>query len=642
MGGARYAVRLGAAVVLASFALTPSALAASSSTSSPTQIDAGAISLTIGHYGPDVIRADQSLVVSGTVSTTALNDVLGLDLVIQITTDPIQDRSLLDSWGSGALDLETREVGRASVGGAAGVPAAGSVAVSAVASPEALALPQGDWGVYGVTVTLESGSEALRQVRTFATWLDTEPTVTPLSVVVLASGSTERVDALVATGASSGVTFAVDPTFLSPETATLITASNAFLLPAGNVDVASLARGGGSDVLDRALEEAREEAPAALASLPWIAPATDLDTVTVDLAASRGATAVISVPAFSVEPPDVAGDQEGVAMGIAVREAAADGDPLLLTPDPGLSLALSTGPAGSATAPARVVAETALLAEGNTAGNPVIALAGPSWSVEASHQSATLAALLSSPWTRPIPLADAIALDQPASITLPESVPSSTDIPAATVTEAGSALRGILALAAATDEPATFSLTLQDALIRSLSFDRRSDPEARDAAIATALDDIGEVRAGVSLPGSSSLTLISASGNVPVNVRNDLDVAVTVTVVLESRSPILRVHERPEITVLPGEAQQVLIPVTAVSSGNVVVRISLNNHDGARLTPVTEVQMRIHAQWGDAFTIGIAGLALALLVAGVFRTARRGKADTRMGPSALPGDESRS
>jgi len=644
----RFVGRVGAAAFLL-FSLAPTALAANGapngsshlpSIGTSPEVDPEIPSLTIGYYGPSILREGQSLMVSGSVSTTALSPAIGLNLVMRITTSPITDRAQLSSWDAGTLDLETREVARTLVGEDSGVPAAGSVSVSASAPTNVLALPPGEWGVYGVTITLDLDGQVLQQVHTCTTWLDTDPTVTPVSVVVVASGTTERVDALVSAAANTDVTFAVDPTLLSTESAAFLSTSNVFLLPAGNLDVASLARNGSQDILDHALDESREEAPAYFSTLPWIALATDLDAATVDLAVSREASAVIVVPSFSSDSSELSGYSGDVAPGIVHREPPLDDDPLLLVPDIGLSLALSAGPERSATAPARVVAETALLSESNPAGNPVLALAEPSWSVESTQQFPTLTALLNSPWTEFLPLTGAVDLDQQAILTLPDSSPSSTDIPASTVTGAGLSLRGLLALAAATEDPQAFALPLQDALFRSLAFNRRGDPEARDTAIFTAIANIDEVRAKVSLPGSSSLNLISASGNVPVNVQNDLDVAVTVTVVLNSRSPILRIHDRPEVVVAPGSTQQVLIPVTAVSSGNVVVRVSLTNHDGTRLTPVTEVHMRIRAQWGDAFTIGIASLAFALLIGGVFRTIRRGRADTRLGPTPLPDDES--
>lgn len=88
----------------------------------------------------------------------------------------------------------------------------------------------------------------------------------------------------------------------------------------------------------------------------------------------------------------------------------------------------------------------------------------------------------------------------------------------------------------------------------------------------------------------------------------------------------------------PGASEQVLVPVTAISSGTVAVRVSLENLDGDRLTSVSEFSLRINAQWGDVFTLALASFALLLLVAGSWRTIRRGRADTRQGPSAVPDD----
>jgi hypothetical protein len=279
-----------------------------------------------------------------------------------------------------------------------------------------------------------------------------------------------------------------------------------------------------------------------------------------------------------------------------------------------------------------------LIARDNTAGNPVLVVAGPSWTIESDHQSGTLTALVESPWVRLTPIATLFDQDSQAIVDLSASVPSATDIPIALLTSAGSSLRGIDALAIATPDPPEFSELLVDSLLGSLSFDWRTGPAARDTAIKAAISAIDDVQAQVSIPGSSTLNLISKSGNVPVMVTNSLDVEVTIRVVLESRSPILRIEDSPELTLPPGSSQQVLVPVTAISSGNVLVRVSLTNLEGTRLTPLTEVSLRIHAQWGDVFTLAIAGFALFLLVVGSIRTMRRGRADTRQGPSDEPGD----
>jgi hypothetical protein len=333
----------------------------------------------------------------------------------------------------------------------------------------------------------------------------------------------------------------------------------------------------------------------------------------------------------------VTGYDGGVPPGAAVAVGSETTGPILLLPDAQLSAALARGSSESVVASARLTAETALLARDNTAGNPVLVVAGPSWAIEPDHQSGTLTALISSPWVHLTPIGTLLDLDPLSSVSLTASVPSTMDIPPSLVTSAGTSLRGIAALALATPDPIGFSEILIDSLLGVLSFDRRADPAARDASIEAAIKAIDDVGALVYLPGSSPLNLISKSGKVPVTVMNSLDVEVTVRVVLESRSPILRVEDSPELTLAPGSSQQVLVSVNAISSGNVSVRVSLANLEGTRLTPVTEFPIRIRAQWGDMFTLAMAGFALSLLVAGTIRTIRRGRADTRQGPSDEPG-----
>ena len=79
----------------------------------------------------------------------------------------------------------------------------------------------------------------------------------------------------------------------------------------------------------------------------------------------------------------------------------------------------------------------------------------------------------------------------------------------------------------------------------------------------------------------------------------------------------------------------VLIPVTAVSSANVAAFVHLTDADGHPLTPDTIVRVRVRADWGAAFTRIVGGAAILLLVGGIWRTARRGRRDTR----GTPGDE---
>lgn len=600
-----------------------------------THDDAPPVSLQLTTYGPDLLQPGRTFTITGTVDNPSLAPVDGLDLVLEVTTSHLVDRSSLAHWEAGDLDVATREVARASVGQGAGVPANGSASALLFASPESLGFAPGSTAVAGVQVRLEYRGETLSVVKSFATWFDAEATVTPVSVVVVASGSVERVDALVTAANLPAVTFAVDPTVLSRSTRGDLSLPDAYLLPAHGIDVPSLARAGGFDLLDRALTDARA-AGTLPESAPWMAVATDIDRATEELASSRGAKVVLSLPALAVEPVELSGYAGTTPPGFALSSDGLPGRPLLVYPDPFLSAALSSALPGSRTSGARIIAETALLGSENTAGNPIVVVVGPSWSVDAVGTSDTLGALFRSPWVQPVPFGEAMLTVEPAVAVLQPSVASPSDVPADLVATAGSAYRGITALADATADPQGFSSALVDGLLRMLEMDRRADPAARDEQLVATLEGIAEVREGVGVPEGSTLNLISNTGNIPVTITNDLDVEVTVVVVLESRTAILRVDDRPQVVVAPGTAAQVLIPVTAISSGNAAVRLSLTNLNGERLTPVTDVKIRIHAQWGTMVTVALGAVVALLLLVGTIRTARRGRAETRRFPPSDP------
>ncbi len=599
---------------------------------------ASSLSLDLSRLNPGVLRVADPLSIGTTVTNSGIAEVPNLSISVAITTDPIEDRTLLDSWASGDLALATREVARAPVGGRLAILPATSVGTGVSVQPGVLNFPLETSGVYGMTVTLENPEGALKTIYTFVTWLDTEPQAFPVSVIILASGSSERVDALIDTVDRPEIAYAVDPTDLSQTAVTRLSAFDTFLLPANNVDLTSFAHAGYAHLLDRALKDARSIAPTSFVSSPWLAVVPDPDQVSLDLATEHGARAILSVPAYSPWAPVLTGYEGGVPPGVAVSAVPETTGPLVLLPDPQLSTAFVAGPPDSVTTPARLTAETALLASDNTAGNPILIVGGPRWAIESDHQSGTLAALIDSPWVYLTPISTVLEYDSPALITLPTLVPSSTDIPEALLASTDASLRGIEALAAATSDPSEFSDSLVSSLLGTLSVDRRADLESRNAAIQAAVTAIDDVRALVFLPGSSPLNLISTSGNFPVTVTNDLEVEVTIKVILKSRSPILRIEDQPQMILAPGASEQVLVPVTAISSGTVAVRVSLENLDGDRLTSVSEFSLRINAQWGDVFTLALASFALLLLVAGSWRTIRRGRADTRQGPSAVPDD----
>lgn len=592
------------------------------------------LSVSVVRLSPDYLTDEDTLTVEVAVENTGSSSAAGLSVSLAMTTEPLADRTLLEPWERGELDRDTDLIAQASLGGTSGILVGNTAFANLSVSSGLLHLPEEETAVYGLVISVDGPTGRLTDIRTFVTWLDGEPNVTPISILVLGSGSTERVDALIDTITLDEVAFAIDPVVLSPVALVQLVNFDTYLLPAHNIDVDSLSRSVGSDVLDRALSQARSVAPLSLAALPWLAVAADIDQPVVTMASDHGAAGVLSLPTFSTTTPSLSGYEGGVSPGIAVVYTDGKIVPILI-PDSSLSTALVAGPPGSATSPAKVTAETALLSESNPAGTPVLAVLGPSWRIESSHQSSTLAALADSPWVELTKIST--VLDSPrASIDLPPSIASETDIPIALLASAESSLRSLDSLAQSTPDPTAFSENLADRVLSALSFDWRTDATGRNEALEQAIAAIDEVRSAVSLPGSNTLNLISKSGNVPVTVTNNLDVDLTARVVLECRSPILQIVDNPEVTLAAGSSTQVLVPVTAISNGNVVVDVSVENLDGNRLTPISRYSLRIRAAWGDLFTIIIAGLGLLLLVMGTIRTVKRGRADTRLGPSVEP------
>ncbi|MEX0914089.1 MAG: DUF6049 family protein, partial [Demequina sp.] len=173
--------------------------------------------------------------------------------------------------------------------------------------------------------------------------------------------------------------------------------------------------------------------------------------------------------------------------------------------------------------------------------------------------------------------------------------------------------------------------------LNAVSLHGRSDTEQRADTVRRVLESTQEVIDSVSITSGSALNLVAASGNVPVTIRNDLPVESTVRVAMMTSSPYIGVSEQPVVTIPPSSEVTVLVPVTAVSSANVNVSVVLRNSEGEDITTPMSMEIRVRADWGNAVTgVFTVGLVL-LLIAGLVRTIRRGRKDTRTGPGPQAG-----
>ncbi len=631
---ARIARVVAAAAILASAAASPAIAAAASPAIAATEVTAADLRIEIANYGPALLLPGSSLTVGTIIDNDSVADARDVTLVVSITTQPIPDRASLAEWQSAEWTPEVREVARRIPAGTGVVAARTTVSATAVASPAALGLGAESWAVYGVTVQLLLADDVVKESRTFATYLGTTTPVTPVAVIATTAGAPERVAAILTAASVARTSLLVDPTALArvPEASQFTTLRDVYALPAGHVDVASLARAGDTTILSLALDDSTQ-ADAAGAETSWIAVVPSLDRASVVLAQSLGAAAILVQPGASSTVPTLDGDP-GLVFPSLVD--AGPGTPVVIVPDPDLSLAIAGGRVPEALRPANVVANSALIAMANTDGQVIVASPGTSWMLNADHLSPALEALVACPWNRLVSLSSVLEGEPTAQALVPDAVTDEADIPASQVGAAANRLRDLGYLAAATSGPASVYAGPAADILAALSFESRGDPETRESTIEDALARSGDVLAAVSLPQGSDLNLISTSGGVPITVTNNLDVDVTVTVVLETRSPNLRVRERPTATVAPGTSVQVLIPVTAVSSANVSAFVHLTDGEGHRLTPDTIVHVRVRADWGTAFTAFVGGAAVLLFLGGIWRTARRGKRNTRTEPGNEP------
>jgi hypothetical protein len=148
--------------------------------------------------------------------------------------------------------------------------------------------------------------------------------------------------------------------------------------------------------------------------------------------------------------------------------------------------------------------------------------------------------------------------------------------------------------------------------------------ETIDHAIASVTDAVGAV--GLSGTG---LTLISDSGLVPLNVYNHLPSDAVFRVVMTPADSRLVVDDEPVVLVPQGVTQLVYVPVRAIASGDVSVSVQLLSESGVVLAQLENLELRIRAGWETAATGVAAGLLGLLLVTGIVRTVRRGRASSR-------------
>lgn len=609
-----------------------------------TELSTGLSSLvpTVESFGPAVLSDGRRLsvgidVVNASVVDGATAD--GLWMEMKLTRQPLGTPERVAAFHESPQEYSSRSVATAPVGVDAdentGSMGAGDTARVALGAPAAdLPLPADDWGVYGVSVYLHDSTDTVLVDAMVVTWVDTDLPTLPVSVIATASGSPARIDAIVSAANHPAVTVLVDPTAVeyNSDAQRSLIGREVYRLPAHHPDVTSLARAGDTSLLARASELSLQHPAPSLRSLPWLGVVAGLDAPTVTALREYGAVGAMVEPRYG--DADLGRESSGdIAASVAEVPIAGTSETLpVVTPHTGLSEILSSFRPTHAATPARVVAEAALLAGAAQGADGVVASAGSSWVVDGDGTSPALAALFSAPWVEAVPLSTVLSETPRELVPVPEAGDHEADIAASDLDLLNQRLQQVERLAGTTPMPSALMEPANDAVLRAVSLHGRSDPASRNANIRMALDRTSATLDSVSIATGSALNLVAASGNVPITVRNDLPVDTTVTVTVLTASPYIDVVDRPTITVPAESEATALVPVTAVSSANVNVSVELRDSEDEAVTPPQALEIRVRADWGNAAT-GVFTVALVLLlIAGLVRTIRRGRKDTRTGP----------
>lgn len=600
----------------------PALLAAPPAVTEARAATAGTVSAEITGASPAVVEATSTLRLTVALNNDTDAAVTGEEVHIRLTSAPLADQGELELFLADPSAFPRTTVATVPLGAGGRLPAGAADSVNVALPASDLALPPDSWGVYGLSVTRVRATGATTLDATVLTWADAKVPTLSVNVAATVTGTSARTEMMLAAASDPQVSLLLDPASVGSSAAV---GHEAFRIPAADVDLTSLARAGDTRLLDVALNGPVTTGEPALAALPWIAPVAVADAPTLTAAAKAGATAVLLEPRFA--SPTLPGAEGATVAQVETSE----GSVAVIQPDATLTETLGSYRTGSPTATFRLVAESALIA-GSGERDPVVIAPGQSWRLDSAVTPSSITTLLNAPWVRSVPLATVLSDTGRVDATF-ASGGAGDDLPRSDVVRLGNACDNVAVVASAAERPDELLAQHAQDVLRAVSLTSRATPRSRETLVENAIGDAAETANAISIATSSELNLIAAEGFLPITVRNALDQAVSVRVVVDSSAANLRVEGSPEATVPAGGELAVQVPFSAVSTANVDVSARVFTLDGELLAPPQTLTVRVRADWGNAATLVFSALLVLLLVGGVVRTIRRGRRDTRLGPA---------
>ena len=444
---------------------------------------------------------------------------------------------------------------------------------------------------------------------------------------------------------------------LSAALARAIHTDSLVALPWGDSDTAALAHLQQTGLIETAARRTQESAivkAGAPTSLTWLASSA-ADATTVN-ALPQPASTIIASPE-SLPPAD--------ELTYTPSGLGASGGHAVLIPEQSLSGALTgenARPTGSDQSTQSVQSaqaaeldtrqllrsNSAILARQAPALERDVVVAMPRQAASAVQPSVVrerVATLRSVSWARSQPL-DALqerAQEEVAAVNegtsrierseLPETVIDDNELSTDTLVAAGRTAGTLQSISSVLSEPAAVlgDYTDLQAVVSSASW--RADPRTRNAQVPAAEASGTNVTSSLAAVPSSTINVISSEAQLPVRITSSLSQDVTVQVYLVSNNKRLQVPRTTTVRVPAHQQAKVTVPIQAVGSGDVGLRVQVLAADGTTVGTPTTVHMRVRADWEGRGTGIVVGVLVSIVVIGTVRTVRRGRR-TAVAPAA--------
>jgi len=436
---------------------------------------------------------------------------------------------------------------------------------------------------------------------------------------------------------------------LSAAVARAIHTDSLVALPWGDSDTAALAHLQQTGLIETAARRTQESAivkAGAPTSLTWLASSA-ADATTVN-ALPQPASTIIASPE-SLPPAD--------ELTYTPSGLGASGGHAVLIPEQSLSGALTgenARPTGSDQSTQSVQSaqaaeldtrqllrsNSAILVRQAPALERDVVVAMPRQAASAVQPSVVrerVATLRSVSWARSQPL-DALqerAQEEVAAVNegtsrierseLPETVIDDNELSTDTLVAAGRTAGTLQSISSVLSEPAAVlgDYTDLQAVVSSASW--RADPRTRNAQVPAAEASGTNVTSSLAAVPSSTINVISSEAQLPVRITSSLSQDVTVQVYLVSNNKRLQVPRTTTVRVPAHQQAKVTVPIQAVGSGDVGLRVQVLAADGTTVGTPTTVHMRVRADWEGRGTGIVVGVLVSIVVIGTVRTVRRGR-----------------